>query len=315
VSVAIRAGRRNIEIARPDKPLFGSGVTKRELATYYERVASAMLPHLARRPLNLERYPQGIDGPRIFQQHAANNTPSWVRRVEVPGRARPVEHVVAGDAATLVYLAGQACITFHRWLSRSDMLDRPDLLVIDLDPSAVRPAEIRRAARIIGALLRELGLEPWAMTTGSRGYHVAVALRRRRGFDAVREFARGLAELAVAREPGVFTSEQRKAKREGKILVDIQRNAYAHSAVSPYAVRARPDAPVATPLHWEELEDPKTTAVRWTLESVPGRLERDGDPWKDIARHGQTLARAQRSLSGALAESLRPSRRPRRARA
>jgi bifunctional non-homologous end joining protein LigD len=303
VSVAIRAGRRNIEIARPDKPLFGSGVTKRELAMYYERVASAMLPHVARRPLNLERYPQGIDGPRIFQQHAPNNLPAWVRRVEVPGRARPVEHVVAGDPATLVWLAGQACITFHRWLSRSDILDRPDLLVIDLDPSTVRPAEIRRAARIIGALLRELGLEPWVMTTGSRGYHVAVALRRRWEFDAVREFARGLAELATAREPEVFTTEQRKAKREGKILIDIQRNAYAHSAVSPYAVRAHPDVPVATPLYWGELEDPKTTAVRWTLASVPGRLERDGDPWKEIARHGQTLTRAQLSLSGALAES------------
>jgi bifunctional non-homologous end joining protein LigD len=303
VSVGIRAGRRNVEIARPDKPLFGPGVTKRDLAMYYERVSDAMLPHLVRRPLNLERYPQGIDGVRIFQQHAGNNLPAWVRRVEVPARARPVEHVVAGDAPTLVYLAGQACITFHRWLSRSDMLDRPDLLVIDLDPSTVRPAEIRRAARIVGALLRELGLEPWVMTTGSRGYHVAVALRRRKGFDAVREFARGLAELAVARAPGLFTNEQRKAKREGKILIDIQRNAYAHSAVSPYSVRARPGAPVATPLHWEELDDPNTTAVRWTLSSVPDRLERVGDPWKDMASHGQTLTQAHRSLSEALARS------------
>jgi bifunctional non-homologous end joining protein LigD len=303
MSVAIRAGRRNIEIPRPDKPLFGSGVTKLDLASYYERVANAMLPHLARRPLNLERYPQGIDGVRIFQQHAADHLPAWVRRVEVPARTGPVEHVVAGDAATLVYLAGQACITFHRWLSRSDMLDRPDLLVIDPDPSTVRPAEVRRAARVVGALLRELGLEPWVMTTGSRGYHVAVALRRRAGFDAVREFAHGLAELAVAREPSLFTNEQRKAKREGKILIDILRNAYAHSAVSPYAVRARPDAPVATPLRWEELDDAKTTAVRWTLASVPDRLERDGDPWKEFARHAQTLTRAVPRLSEARAES------------
>jgi bifunctional non-homologous end joining protein LigD len=302
VSVAIRAGRRKIEIARPEKPLFGSDVTKRDLASYYERVAGAMLPHLARRPLNLERYPQGIDGVRIFQQHASVNLPTWVRRVEVPARGRPVEHVMAVDAGTLVYLAGQACITFHRWLSRSDMLDRPDLLVIDLDPSTVRPAEIRRAARIVGALLCELGLEPWVMTTGSRGYHVAVALRRRAGFDAVREFARRLAELAVDREPSLFTNEQRKAKREGKILIDIQRNAYAHSAVAPYSVRARPDAPVATPLHWEELDDANTTAVRWTLASVLDRLEHEGDPWRDMARHGQTLTQAQRRLSGALAE-------------
>jgi bifunctional non-homologous end joining protein LigD len=303
VSFAIRAGRRNVEIARPEKPLFGSGITKRDLASYYERVAGAMLPHLARRPLNLERYPQGIDGVRIFQQHAAQHLPPWVGRVQVPARTGPVEHVVAGDAATLVYLAGQACITFHRWLSRTDMLVRPDLLVFDLDPSTVRAAEVRRAARILGALLGELGLEPWAMTTGSRGYHVAIALRRRSGFDRVREFARGVAELGVAREPSLFTNEQRKAKREGKILIDIQRNAYAHTAVSPYAVRARPGAPVATPLRWEELEDPKTTAVRWTLASVPARLERDGDPWKDVARRPQTLTHARRSLDEALEDA------------
>jgi bifunctional non-homologous end joining protein LigD len=302
VSVTIRAGRRSIGISRPDKTLFPSGIAKRDLASYYERVSSAMLPHLAHRPLNLERYPEGIAGPRVIQQHASGHWPAWLRRVEVPGRKRPVEHVVARDAATLVYLAGQDCITFHRWLSRTDVLDRPDRLVIDIDPSIERPAEMRRAARFVGALLREVGLEPWAMTTGSRGYHVVVALQRRAGFETVREFARGFAELAVAREPSLFTSEQRKAKRDGKILVDIMRNAYAQTAVAPYAVRARPNAPVAVPLHWEELGDAKTTARRWTLASVPEGVERDGDPWKDMARRAQTLTRPRRSLRAALAE-------------
>jgi bifunctional non-homologous end joining protein LigD len=140
------------------------------------------------------------------------------------------------------------------------------------------------------------------MTTGSRGYHVVVSLQRRADFDAVREFARGLAELAVAREPRLFTNQQRKAKREGKILIDIMRNAYAHTSVAPYAVRARPKAPVATPLHWEELEDPKTRADRWTLSTVPKRLEQDGDPWRDMARRGQTLTNARMALQKALAE-------------
>lgn len=302
MSVAIRAGRRTIEITRPDKPLFPSGVTKEQLAGYYERVSEAMLPHLAGRPLNIERFPDGIDGPRIVQQHASAHFPSWVGRVEVPARKGTVEHVVARDAGTLVYLAGQACITFHRWLSRSDKLDKPDLLVVDLDPSTVVAAEVRRAARTFGALLRELGLEPWVMTTGSRGYHVVVPLVRREGFDAVRAFARGVAELAVAREPGAFTNEQRKAKREDKLLIDIQRNAYAHTAVAPYAVRPRPDAPVATPLHWEELEDEKTTADRWTLASIPARLEGEGDPWRDIGKGAQTLTRARGALEEALAE-------------
>jgi bifunctional non-homologous end joining protein LigD len=302
VTTTIRAGRRAVEIPRPSKQLFPPGITKLDLARYYERVAEAMLPHLAGRPLNLERYPDGIDGQRIIQQHASEHFPAWVGRVEVPARRGTVRHVIARDAATLVYLAGQACITVHRWLSRSDRLDRPDLFVIDLDPSVRGPAEIRRAALIFGALLRELGLDPWVMTTGSRGYHTVVALQRRADFDDVRGFARELARLAASREPRLFTNEQRKAKREGKILIDVLRNAYAHTAVAPYAVRARPQAPVATPLHWQELEDSATRADRWTIASVPERLERDGDPWKDLGRHAQTLGQARRKLAEALAE-------------
>ena len=223
--------------------------------------------------------------------------------MSVPARKGTVEHVVASDAASLVYLAGQACITFHRWLSRSDSLNRPDLFVVDLDPSVHDPAEVRRAARTFGALLRELGLEPWAMTTGSRGYHVVVALQRRADYDGVRAFARDLAALAAAREPRTFTNEQRKAKREDKILIDMQRNAYAHTAVAPYSVRPRPGAPVATPLHWDELEQRSTRADRWTIASVPARLERDGDPWREIYRHGQTLTAPRRRLAELLAEA------------
>jgi bifunctional non-homologous end joining protein LigD len=303
VSLAIRAGRRTVEISRPDKLLFGPGITKADLAEYYDRVSEAMLPHLARRPLNYERFPDGIDGPRIFQQHASSHFPAWVRRVSVPAREGTVEHVVASDAATLVYLAGQACITFHRWLSRSDSLDRPDLFVVDLDPSVQEPDEVRRAALAFGALLRELGLEPWAMTTGSRGYHVVVAVQRRADYDGVRAFARGLATLAAARDPRRFTNEQRKAKREDKILIDMQRNAYAHTAVAPYSVRPRPGAPVATPLQWEELEERSTRSDRWTISSVPERLDREGDPWREISSHPQTLTTARKRLEGLLAEA------------
>jgi bifunctional non-homologous end joining protein LigD len=303
MTLTLEVGRRTVAISRPDKPLYPSGITKADLARYYERIATTMLHHVAERPLNLERYPDGIEGRRIMQQRAADYFPDWIPRVRVPGRDHSVEHVVANEGATLVYLAGQACITFHHWLSRRDRVDRPDRLVIDLDPSNGTPAEVRRAVRIIGGLLRELGLEPFAMTTGSRGYHVTVALQRRAGFDAVREFARGLAAVAAAREPRLFTNEQRKAKREGKILIDVLRNAYAHTSVAPYAARARPNAPVATPLHWEELEESSTRADRWTIESVPARVERDGDPWREIARTGSGLTAARRRLDEAIQES------------
>ena len=303
MSATIRAGRRSVTISRPEKVLIPPDGTKADLAGYYEAVAPAMLTHIAHRPLNFERYPDDIDGQRIFQQHAAGYFPDWIGRVTVPAARGTVQHVMAQDAATLVYLAGQACITFHSWLSRSDRLERPDRLVIDLDPSAGEPDEVRRAALVIGELLRELELTPWAMTTGSRGYHVVVPLQRRLEFDAVREFARDVAELASARHPEVFTIEQRKAKRGGKILIDVQRNAYAHTSVAPYAVRARPGAPVATPLYWEELEDKGTRPHRWTLESVPGRLQDGDDPWRSLARGARSLTRARELLSQALAES------------
>jgi bifunctional non-homologous end joining protein LigD len=302
MSATIRAGRRTVELSRPDKELFPSGITKADLAGYYEQVAEEMLRHVAHRPLNLERYPDGIAGERIIQQRAGGHFPRWIRRAEVPKRGGTVEHVLAGDAATLVYLANQACITLHPWLSRTDKLNRPDRLVIDLDPSNGKPAEVRAAARLFGELLRELGLVPWVMTTGSRGYHVVVALQRRLDFDDVRGFARGVAALAAAREPRLLTTEQRKQKREGRILIDVMRNAYAHTSVAPYAVRARPEAPVATPLHWEELSAASTLPDRWTLQSVPGRLAREGDPWRDIARHAQSLGPAGRRLQKALAE-------------
>jgi bifunctional non-homologous end joining protein LigD len=210
-------------------------------------------------------------------------------------------HVMASDAATLVYLAGQACITLHAWLSRADRLDRPDRLIFDLDPGDDASADVRRAAREIGALLRELGLEPFAMATGSRGYHVTVPLQRRADFDAVRGFARDVASVASALDP-TLTIEQRKTARRGRILVDVMRNAYAQTVVAPYSVRARPDAPVATPLRWEELSETSTRPDRWTLRTLPRRLERDGDPWADIGSSARSLGAPRRRLRRLLAD-------------
>lgn len=293
---------RQVEITRPGKVLIPPGITKADLAAYHEQVAEAMLRHISDRPLNLERYPDGIDGQRIVQQRVGRYFPDWIGRGEVRAEKGTVEHVVARDAATLVYLAGQACITLHPWLSRMDRLYRPDRMVIDLDPSGERTAEVRRAALIIGGILRELGLEPWAMTSGSRGYHVVVSLRRTADYDTVRRFARGVGALAVRREPRLFTLEQRKAKRGGRILIDVMRNAYAHTSVAPYAVRARPKAPVATPVHWDELNDAATRPQRWTLKSVPSRLRRDGDPWRELPRAARSLSAARKLLDSAFAE-------------
>ncbi|HEX6391016.1 MAG TPA: DNA primase small subunit domain-containing protein, partial [Solirubrobacteraceae bacterium] len=290
----VRAGRRVVAISRPGKSLIGD-VTKLDLARYYEAVAPVMLPHLADRPLNLERYPDGIDGHRIIQQHAADYFPSWIRRARVRKRGGTVDHVVAGDPATLVYLANQAAITLHRWLSRRDRLERPDLMIVDLDPTVDDPDDVRRAAVELVGLVREIGLRPLVMTTGSRGYHVAVSLQRRGEHADVIAFARELAEVACAREPERLTTAARKANRGARIYVDVMRNAYAHTAVAPWSVRPRPGAPVAMPLDLSELEDRSMRPDRFTLRDAARRAERDGDPWAGATP--QALGPARRALA------------------
>jgi bifunctional non-homologous end joining protein LigD len=277
---------RRVVLSHPEKVLFpGDGITKADLADYYERVAPAMLLHMRRRPLNLWRWNAGIDAQRVVQQEIPKGAPDWVHRVEVTRRrGGSVVHAMADDADTLVWLANQNCITPHVWTSRADRLDRPDRMIYDLDPpdEGADFDHIREAALAMGELLRELGQEPYAMTSGSRGIHVVAPVRRTAAHDDVRERARGIAEELAARHPDRLTTEWRKAKREGRILIDTARNTYAQTTVAPYAVRARPGAPVATPLRWEELEDAGLRADRFTLATVPDRLDRHGDPWAAI---------------------------------
>ncbi|MBT2405235.1 hypothetical protein J7I97_22750 [Streptomyces sp. ISL-87] len=184
-------------------------------------------------------------------------------------------------------------MTPHRWLSRADRPDHPDRLVFDLDPPGDDFTAVREAARWTHELLEELELPSLLMTTGSRGVHVVVPLDRRMPFDEVRAFARDAAELLAARHDHL-TTEARKNARRGRLYLDVQRNAYAQTAVAPYAVRARPGAPVAAPVRWADLDDPDLTAWRWTLATVD-RLLKD-DPWQDAPR-GRSLHSAGRRLA------------------
>lgn len=286
----MRAGRRNVDITHPGKVLFpDDGITKEDLAAYYRDAAERMVPLVRDRPVSLQRFNNGIAGEGFFQKNVAKGVPPWVKRVEVPKKGGSVWHVLANDAATLVWLANQNAITPHVWLSRADLPERPDRMIFDLDPPRDDEfALVRRTARELGDVLREAGVQPFAMTTGSRGIHVVVALRRRYGFDQVRDAAVAVAEEVVERRPRDLTLEFYKRKREGRLFVDVNRNGYAATAVPPYGVRARPGAPVATPLHWDELSDRRLNAQRWTIRSV---LDRDPDVWKDIAPAAGPLPR------------------------
>jgi bifunctional non-homologous end joining protein LigD len=288
----------SVEITHPDKLLFPSDeLSKADIADYYEAVSEWMLPHVRDRPLSLMIFPDGIDGQGFFQKNTPGHYPDWIKRVEAEKRGGTVNHALISNADTLVYLVGQNAITPHVWLSRADRLRQPDRIVFDLDPAPGADfAAVRRAARHTGDLLREVGLEPFAQVTGSKGIHVWSPLRRRATFEEVKPFARAAAELLASRYPDDLTTEFRKAERGGRILVDVMRNAYAQTAVPPYAVRPSPGAPVATPIAWHELSDAKLRPDRWTVTNVLRRLRAKGDPWADINSFARGLSRARKRL-------------------
>ena len=284
----------DVKLSHPDKVLFpDDGITKADLADYYASVAEAMLPLVKDRPMNLWRWNNGIGGQRVVQQGIPKGAPEWVARVEVERRAGGnVTHAMINDARTLRWLSNQNCITPHVWQSRADKLDRPDRIVFDLDPSVEDELEqfddVRKGALALGDHLRELGLVPFAMTTGSRGIHVVAPLKRTKDANTVRERAGEIAEEFAASHD-TLTTFWRKEKRDGRILVDTARNTYAQTVVAPYAVRALPGAPVATPLEWDELKDPELHPRRWTLRDVGARIADRGNPWSDIRLEARSL--------------------------
>jgi bifunctional non-homologous end joining protein LigD len=292
----IRIGRKRVPITSPSKVLFPQiGLTKLALARHYERVADAMLPYVRERPLAVQAFPKGIEEHGFFMKAVPDYFPDWVERVTVPKKGGTVTHPLANDAATLVYLAGQNVVTLHTWLSRADEPRLPDRLIVDFDPSRTEGgfADVRAAARDAGERLRDLGLATYAMVTGSRGIHVVCPLRRGPSFTDVHGFTRALAEQMVADRPGKLTLEWHKAERGDRIYVDVNRIAYAQHAVAPYAVRAREKAPVAMPIHWEELSDRRLKPDRWTVRNAAARLESEGDPWKGMMRRARKLPAAR----------------------
>ena len=290
-TVRLRVGRRTIEISHPDKPLFPEpAVTKLDLARHYEQVGEVMVTHVRDRPLALQAFPQGIEGHGFFMKSVPGHFPEWITTVEVPKRGGSLIQVLAQNPATLVYLAGQNVVTPHIWLARADDLRRPDRLILDLDPApGVGFAAVRAAAREAGARLRDAGLVPYAMLTGSRGVHVVCPLRPGPDFSEAHRFARAMAESMVADSPGQLTLEWRRADRGRRIYVDVNRVAYAQHVVAPYAVRPRPRAPVAMPIEWEELSDPRAKPDRFTIGNAAERLRDQGDAWRGINRHARKL--------------------------
>jgi bifunctional non-homologous end joining protein LigD len=297
-----KVGRKTIELSNAQKVLFPSGgITKRDLADYYRGVAGQMLPLLRDRPVSMTRFPDGIAAPGIVQKNVPAYFPDWITRAQIRKQGGRLQQVICDKPATLVYLAGQACIELHGFLSRLERIREPDQLIFDLDPpDDHRFDDVRVCALRLGELLSdELGLPTFVKTTGGKGLHVHVPLNPTEDFDPVREFARQVTGLLAVRNPDLITTEQRKDKRGPRIYADIMRNAYAQLAIAPYSVRARPAAPVAAPLSWDEVEDKSLSPEQFTLRTMPGRIRESrpaAGPWAGMARRRTGLARARTSL-------------------
>ncbi|MGQ9572224.1 MAG: non-homologous end-joining DNA ligase [Dehalococcoidia bacterium] len=297
----MRIGPHTVETSNADKVLFpDDGITKGDLIEYYRQIADTMLPHIEGRPVAMHRFPDGLAGEGFYQKDAPDYFPDWVTRVSVKKENGTVEHVICDKAATLVYLANQACVTPHVWLSRLDDLNKPDLLIFDLDPPDGKLKEVRFAARALRDVLGELGLAVFIQTTGSRGFHVVVPLDRSADFDTVRTFAQEVAELLARREPDRLTTEQYKKQRRGRVFLDTVRNSYAQTFAAPYAVRPRPGAPVATPIDWAGLG--KTDSQRYNIGNIFRRLGQKGDPWKGMRRHARSLSEPRRRLDAMISD-------------
>ena len=282
----------DVEVTHPQRVMFpGEGITKGDIVDYYRRVAPVMVPHLRNRPLMLERYRAGVDQGGFYQKEASEYFPDVVRRVEVPKSGGVVHHPVIDDEDGLVYLANQGCLTFHSWLSQADRLRQPDRVIFDLDPPSAAGAFniVRATALRLRKVFEQLGLSAFVQTTGSRGLHVVAPLVRGPDHDEVLAFAHAVAEWVAASDPGRLTTEFRKAKRGARIYLDVARNGYAQTVVAPYSVRARPHAPVATPLDWDEVRTTRLAPDRWTIGNVFRRLGAKADPWRSMNHHARSL--------------------------
>lgn len=278
-------------ITHPEKVLFpADGITKGELASYYETIAPVMLPHIRRRPITMERYHRGIGAPGFFQKDVSKGFPDWLKRVEVPKHGGTVHHPIANDTRSLLWLANQNSITIHVWPSRAPNLYNPDLCVFDLDPSKEDEVEtVCEAALKLRDLLTELGLPGWVKTSGSKGFHIAVPLDGKADFATVARFAHTVGRILVQRDPENLTQEFSKADRGGRILIDTGRNGYSATFAAAYTVRAKAGAPVSAPCTWEEVERGEVGPRSFTLRTMPERIAVVGDLWADMVKTKRSL--------------------------
>jgi bifunctional non-homologous end joining protein LigD len=283
-----------VTITNPDKVFWpAEGFTKADLVAYYEAVAPWLLPYLRDRPVVLTRYPDGIAGKSFFQKAAPESVPEWVRTVRLPGDGgeREIAYFVLDHVEALRYVINLGTIPLHVWASRVGSLERPDWLVLDLDPKGAPFRHVVAVARTLHALCERLGLPTFIKTSGQTGLHIFLPLGARYTYEQARTFARLLATLGAQALPALATVSRPLSARQGKVYIDWAQNARGQTVAAPFSVRPVPGALVSCPLRWSELTA-RLDPARFTLATVPRRLPRVGDPMAPVLATSLDLAEA-----------------------
>jgi len=281
-----------IELSHPDKVLFtNEGYTKKDIAEYYAKISSLMLPMVEQRPITMRRYPDGIQKEGFFNKHAPDYFPDFLPRFHLPMKTgeKDMEMIGIEKPEHLVYLANQNTIEFHISLSKKNQIDKPDQIIFDFDPSDDDFEKVRSSALRLKEILDELQLHSFVKTSGSKGLHVHLPIIVQYSFDEVKKIAKQISRYLNDECPDLTTLEQRKQKREGKVFIDYLRNDYGMTAIAPYSLRAKPGAPVAVPLDWKEVKDKSLGPQSYTIKNIFRRTAHKDNPWASFEENKNKL--------------------------
>lgn len=294
-STIVKIGDHEIKLSHLDKILFPkSKVTKGDLVDYYTKITDHMLYFMHNHLITMYRFPNGIDKEKFFQKNVPDYFPNWIKTefLEHKERSGGTSYAICNNKETLIYLANQVCV-LNMWLSKYNNLYHPDRLVWDLDPSSCCTINdfkvVKKAAILIKNFMEEEGLKPFVMTTGSSGMHVTVPLDQSASFDQIKNFMNKYANKLAKEFPNDFTTELSIEKRGNRLFLDTLRNRYGATAVCPYAVRPKEKAPVATPLYWEELDNPNLISQTYNIDNIFDKLKSDGNPWQHFYTYAKPL--------------------------
>lgn len=290
-----------VRLTNPDRVLYPTvGITKADLAQFYESIADWVLPYVVDRPLTLVRCPEGADQACFYQKHWTPSLPEAVKHVEVREKKGSGLYVLIDDLPGLISLVQMGVLEMHPWSARADRLERPEMVVFDLDPGEGVPwQQVKQAARDVRTVLEELGLKSFLRTTGGKGLHVVVPIDRRTSWDDTSRFAQQVAQGLVRAAPKQYVATMRKQLRSGKVFIDYFRNTRGATSIASYSTRSRPRAPVATPLNWDELEALESSG-QYHVGNLRQRLQQFGDPWETFHGTRQSLTKAVRQKAESL---------------